>query len=201
MFSDDTHELPPVPRPKRLGRSAARWFFGFWSAGVVGGVALLSRDGCEAQMVGPQSAAARALTAGWHVRHWLPAGHTLTPLIGRQLAARGPLPGVKEEIYLVGPSDRLAERLRAAGWTVRAAEIGAEPRIEIFAPDQTLRWSGVFRDSDLGVAGAVVLDTLVLEKIARGESVAPFVPVGCVTPLRVETRLAGGAELRRFFKL
>lgn len=167
----------------------------------MGGVALLSRDGCEAQVAGQQSAAARALTAGWHVRHWLPAGHALTPLIGLHLAARGPLPGVKEEIYLVGPSDRLAERLRAAGWAVRVAEIGAEPRIEIFAPDQTLRWSGVFRDSDLGVAGATVLDTLVLEKIARGESVAPFVPVGCVTPLGREERMAGLGEVRNFFKL
>ena len=201
MFPDYAHELPPVPRPKRLGRAAARVFFGCWTAGVVGGVALLSRDGCETQGANQQSAAARALTAGWHLRHWLPANHTLTPLIARQLLARGPLASVKEEVYLVGQSERLADRLRAAGWTVQAAEIGAEPRIEIFAPDQTLRWSGRFGDADLGVPGAVVLDTVVLEKVARGEPVAPFVPVGCVTSMGDETRLAGLGDMRRFLKL
>ena len=153
-------------------------------------MALLSRDGGELQSANRQSAAARAVTAGWHLRHWLPANHALTPLIARQLLARGPLAAVKEEVYLVGQSERLADRLRAAGWTVQAAEIGAEPRIEIFAPDQTLRWSGRFGDAALGVPGAVVLDTVVLEKVSRGEPVAPFVPVGCVSPLVPEQRLA-----------
>ena len=101
------------------------------------------------------------------MRHWLPASHGLTPLIARHLLARGPLAEVKEEVYLVGRSERLADRLRAAGWTVQAAEIGAEPRIEIFAPDQTLRWSGHFGEADLGETGAVVLDTVVLEKVAQ----------------------------------
>lgn len=108
---------------------------------------------------------------------------------------------MKEEVYLVGRSERLADRLRAAGWTVQAAEIGAEPRIEIFAPDQTLRWSGHFGEADLGETGAVVLDTVVLEKVARGEPVAPFVPVGCVSPVSAETRLAGVDGVRRFLKL
>jgi len=190
VFRESTHELPPVPRPRRLGRAAARVFFGCWTAGVVGGVALLSRDGGELQVAHRQSAAAQALTAGWHLRHWLPANHALTPLIARQLLARGPLAAVKEEVYLVGQAERLADRLRAAGWTVQLAEIGAEPRIEIFAPDQTLRWSGRFGDAALGVSGAVVLDTVVLEKVSRGEPVAPFVPVGCVSRLAAERRFA-----------
>lgn len=167
----------------------------------MGVIALLSREGCEAKAVGARTEAARALTAGWHVRHWLPVRHPFAPGIAAQLRARGPLVGAKEEIYLVGSNEPMAQGLRAAGWTVWPAEVGAEPRIEVFAPDETLRWSGVFRGDELGTRGAVVLDTVVLEKVARGEAVAPYVPVGCVTPLGGDERVAVSGSGTKFSKL
>lgn len=180
----------------------AGWaFFGCWAVGVLSGMILLNREGC-AERTGLTVGARRAVVApGWQMRHWLPAEHALTPLIVRQLVARGPFPGTSEEIYLSGAAGGMSARLRAAGWQVRvAAADEGEPRIEIFGPDRSLQWSGGFRGAELEVAGAVVLDTLIFEKIARGEPVAPFVPVGCATPVERAGRFAGPRSWRELFQ-
>lgn len=192
---------PSVPRSAWAGRVLGWVFFGCWAVGLLSGMILLNREGC-AERAGPGAGAGLAVVApGWQMRHWLPADHALTPLIVRQLIARGPLPGTSEEIYLSGAAGGMAARLRAAGWQVRVVvAAGGEPRIEIFGPDRSLQWRGGFRGVELEVAGAVVLDTLILEKIARGEPVAPFVPVGCATPVERAGRVTGPRSWRELFQ-
>ena len=172
-----------------------------WGAGVVGIVVLLSRSGCEARALGERATLRRAPKEGWIVRFNLPGRHPLTPLIAGQLLARGRPAETTEEIGLDGPDDGLARRLRAAGWVVLPAETGREPCVEIFAPDRTLRWTGGFRGPDLMVTGAVMLDGVVLDEVARGEAGPPYVPVGCATRPSREERVAESGGIRKFFNL
>ena len=168
--------------------------FGVWMVSVAGVVVALSREGCEPLLRQELRAERSALTAGWAMRHSLPTDHPLAPLIAMQLVNRGPLAGIREEIHLGGRGPWLADRLRRAGWTVVETGLGAEPKVEIFAPDKSLRWSGGYRENAFETEGAMMLDTVVLQQVARGEAVGPYVPVGCgavVPRLRRITTLRG----------
>ncbi len=155
-----------------------------WGGAALGLVVWLGRAGCEAAIARSDQAGEWATsTAGWEVRHWLPADPALAGLIADQLAKRGPRPGVREEIFIAGRAGMMGEQLRRAGWTVSRAETVGEPRIEMFSPERRLVWSGRFRAEDFRGEEIVLLDTVVLDKVARGEVVAPFAPVGCVSEL------------------
>lgn len=150
----------------------------------MGLVALLGRAGCEAA-IGRDGGLAKepAFTAGWQMRHWLPADPVLAGVIAGRLVKRGPLPGVHEEVYVTPRASWSTDALRRAGWTVMRAAAKGDSQIEIYSPDQQLVWSGRFRAEDFRGDEWVLFDTVVLSKVARGEVVAPFVPVGCVTEL------------------
>jgi hypothetical protein len=183
-------------------RRLAGLFFVIWGGAAIGLVAVLGRAGCETALGGGDAVVARpAVAAGWQMRQWLPADPVLAGVIAGQLAKRGPLPGVQEEIFIAGRAGLMGERLRRAGWKVSRAAPGEEPRVEIFSPGRVLEWSGRFRAEDFLSEETVVLDTVLLGKVARGEAVMPFVPVGCATPLDGTGRMAGPAEVRRFLRL
>jgi len=168
------------PTRRRIVQS----FFAVWGGAAMGLVALLGREGCEGAIARSDQAAELAgHTAGWQVRHWLPADPMLAGMIAGQLAMRGPRPGVREEIFIAGRAGLMGEQLRRAGWTVSRSESGGEPRVEMYSPERRLEWSGRFRAEDFRGEEIVLLDTVVLNKVARGEVVAPFVPVGCVSEL------------------
>ncbi|CAM2919303.1 hypothetical protein RAHE111665_07025 [Rariglobus hedericola] len=152
----------------------------------------MSRAGCETGGR-EQAGVVQTWSAGWRLRYQLPAEHALTPWIVAQLVNRRALPGTKEEIDLPGPASAWEADLRRAGFTVLSSglAVDAEPRLEIYGIDGGLLWSGQFRGADPEEEGAMLLDTVLLKRVARGEAVAPYVPVGCVSVLPPGGRTKG----------
>lgn len=178
----------PAAEPISFGRvSLARAAFGLWIGAIVGVLGILGREACENSARSHSAADLGLVASGWTLRHLLPASDPLSRTVAAQLAQRGRLPGITNEIVTTRGADSSIDELRREGWTILESEEIPELRVEILSPDQVLRWSGKFRASDFAVAGAVMLDSLVMRQVVRGEQVAPFVPVGCApgpTPSR-----------------
>jgi hypothetical protein len=168
-----------APTIKTTLCSWAGWIASVWITGVLALVVMLNRQGCGAA---PFTLGASVAASGWTLRHWLPVGHPLSLPIAEELIARGPLTGVRDEIYLVGSDPALSDRLRRAGWKVIAADFVAEPRVDILSPQQALKWSAGFRAKDFEAAGGTMMDVAVLARVMEGQYVAPYVPVGCAPP-------------------
>ncbi len=168
-------------------RGAGSWLgfavFVLWvSAVVTPGLIWLSRGECVASSSRP----AVAEGGSWTLRHHLPTGHPFTSTLVSHLVAHPPVSGFTTEVVLHGPAPTLRQRLQAAGWRVteadrppRSPDEPASPWLEVRDSRQARVWSGVYRPSDLADPGAMILETTLLAALARGDTVAPYVPIGC----------------------
>ncbi len=124
--------------------------------------------------------------AGWQAGHWLPDDTATTALVADHLLSRGPLPGLREIVWLAGGASRWATALRARGWIVRAVTTQTPPPAwatgnlpAVHLESAEVRWTACHDVAGLSLPGSSPLDTLIFRAIAAGRRVPERVPAGC----------------------
>ena len=122
---------------------------------------------------------------GWTVHHQLVAGDYVSELVAIHLIARRPMPGIKEDIRLLGSASNLEARLAAAGWRVIHEENAArsQPMLSVASPDGQVVWEGGFDSPELRLGNGAILDRLLISRVVTGQRLASrVVPYGCAVP-------------------
>jgi len=151
--------------------------FCIWATGAISMVSLLSSQdyGDEGNTLvasaGPQP---KIAAPGWTVHHQLVAGDHVSELVATHLIARRPMPGIKEDVRLLGSDSRLADRLTAAGWRVIYEEktTSSQTILSVTTPDGKLAWEGGFDSPELRQGNGTILDRLLISRVITGQRLA-----------------------------
>jgi hypothetical protein len=162
--------------------------FCIWATGAISMVSLLSSQeyGDEGNTLVASAIAQPTIAApGWTVHHQLVAGDYVSELVATHLIARRPMPGIKEDVRLLGSSSRLEDRLAAAGWHVihEANATRSQPMLSVTAPDGKVAWEGGFDSPELRQGNGSILDRLLISRVVTGQQLASrVVPYGRPVP-------------------
>ncbi|ATC64672.1 hypothetical protein CMV30_12290 [Nibricoccus aquaticus] len=183
---------PPLKNP-RLTRVLI--FAGWFSAIAVLSVWL---HALHAIPLPATESAPLASSNSWRAIHAIGADCGCSSAVADALLARGPRSGWDEKILVVGSQAALARQLRAAGFTVEehsiarfsaATGLPGAPWLAIHAPDGRTAYSGGYASSRPGLPASALLDAAIMDRVRRGETVAPYPAFGCATSAALRSSL------------
>lgn len=194
------HDFCPSPPPPESTSRALRWgsigLFAFWFA-----LTSLLGAWAVAQHILPLPAARPdGQAAGPGLLAWYVLGPDCgcSATVADDLVRRGPQPGWREKVWLVGDEPVLGPRLRAAGFDVaviaaeelaRTHRIQGAPWLALFGSDGQPAYSGGYAQVRPGSAGFVDSSAVLMAAVARGESPASLPAYGCATSSALRMRL------------
>ena len=190
-------------RPAGVARRVGKAAFWIWAVAVLlGGATLTAAHSytlprpAEAEIAPPLAALQRQLGAKWLAVHVLYASCRCSLRIRDELAARGPTPGVREVVLLVGGDSDWKQPLVDAGYTLQPAtadqlrdvwHIEAAPMLLVLGPDSRIGYRGGYTEHQQG--GTDPQDARIIAA-AMAADPPPAVPLfGCAVSKRLQRML------------